>query len=223
MSSILKALKKVENDKKIGKPDQLGIDARILQDGYSNRFSRTAVSLIAIALFVCGSGAMYFYMKHGTTDVVAPQTPSPPSASTSQPPATEVTSPESKNSSAETVSPAHLSTKPLNASSRTSNDPVKPPRSPQLEKLPDIPPIPVSRPEPIPTTTPAIAVTRPKLTVNGIAFQEGGNDNLAIINGVTVSSGTIIEGVRVEDIQKDRVRFSQGGEKFEIILNKSNR
>lgn len=222
MSSILKALKKVEHDKKIGKPNQLGIDARILQDGYSNRFSRTAVSLIAIALFVCGSGAMYFYMKHGTTYVVAPQTPSPPSASTSQHPATEVTLPESKNSNAETVSPALLSTKPLNASSRTSNYPVKPPRPPQREKQPDIPPIPESRPEPI-STTPAIAVTRPKLTVNGIAFQEGGNDNLAIINGVTVSSGTIIEGVRVEDIQKDRVRFSQGGEKFEIILNKSNR
>jgi hypothetical protein len=32
----------------------------------------------------------------------------------------------------------------------------------------------------------------------------------------------VIEGARVEEIQKDRVRFSRGGERFEIILDKSN-
>ncbi len=63
----------------------------------------------------------------------------------------------------------------------------------------------------------------PHLTVNGIAYQEGGSDNLAVINGITVSNGAVIEGVKVEDIQKDRVQFSHDGEKFEIILNKSNR
>ena len=59
--------------------------------------------------------------------------------------------------------------------------------------------------------------------MNGIAFQEGSRDNMAMINGIAVSSGEMIEGVRVEDIQKNRVIFSQGGEKFEIRLNKSNK
>lgn len=222
MSSILKALKKVENDQKIGKPNLLGIDARILQEGSSTRFSRAAITLIAVALFVCGSGAMYFYLKHGAINAVAPQRPSPLPASTNKIPAFAIIPSESKNSSAETASPA-LSTKPLNAPSpsRTPNDPVKPSRSPQPEKQPEITPTPESRPTPQPS--PPVAVTTPKLTVNGIAFQEGSSDNMAIINGVTVSSGTVIEGVRVEDILKDRVRFSQGGEKFEIILNKSNK
>ena len=74
------------------------------------------------------------------------------------------------------------------------------------------PPVPA-----VPVVTPA----KPVLKVNGIAFQDGA-DSVAVINGITVSKGSVIEGVRVEEIQKDRVRFSRGEEKFDIILDKSN-
>lgn len=224
MSSILKALKKVEHDKIICRPDQLGIDSRILQDGSSNRFSRTAVSLIALALFVCGSGATYFYMKHNATDVVVPQTITSRTESYSQPPVPAVISPVLKSGTLRTTPPLLSPKAPpvIGAAIRLPNDPAKSIRSPQPGKQVEIAPIPESRPVSLPIA-PTSTVTRPSLTVNGIAYQDGGSDNLAVINGITVSSGAVIEGVRVEEIQKDRVRFSHDGEKFEIILNKSNR
>jgi type II secretory pathway component PulC len=76
----------------------------------------------------------------------------------------------------------------------------------------------VSLPAPV---APLVPPARPVLKVDGIAFQDGA-DSVAVINGVTVSNGSVIEGARVEEIQKDRVRFSRDGETFDIILDKSN-
>ncbi len=58
--------------------------------------------------------------------------------------------------------------------------------------------------------------------MEGIAFQDGGTDSVAVVNGAAVSKGSVIEGARVEEILKDRVKFSRGSEKFEIILDKTN-
>lgn len=71
---------------------------------------------------------------------------------------------------------------------------------------------------PLSAAPPKIAV----LKVDGIAFQDGTAEGVAVVNGVAVSKGSEIEGARVEEIQKDCVRFSRGAEKFEIILDKSN-
>ena len=226
MSSILKALKKLENDRSIGKPDQIKIDAKILQNDSSSRFSRTAVALIAVALFVCGSGAMYFFMKQKASDVVAPRTISPRTESNSQAQTSGMSPPEIKKEEHHLITTSPPSTRKIapafETHTRVPNDLTKisPPQKPE-KQFEAVPP-----PEPKPANTPMTstgAASRPTLTINGIAFQDGGSDNVAVINGSTVGVGTIIEGVKVEDIQKDRVRFSQGIEKFEIILNKSNR
>jgi type II secretory pathway component PulC len=66
-----------------------------------------------------------------------------------------------------------------------------------------------------------IVSARPVVRVNGIAFQDG-SDSVAVINGVPVSRGALIEGIKVEEIQRDRVQFSYDGEKFEVNLGKSN-
>jgi type II secretory pathway component PulC len=63
----------------------------------------------------------------------------------------------------------------------------------------------------------------PALRVNGIAFQDGGADSVAMINGVPVSSGSVIDGVKIEEIHKSKVIFSHNGERFEIPLGQSNR
>jgi hypothetical protein len=65
--------------------------------------------------------------------------------------------------------------------------------------------------------------TIPALRVNGIAFQVSGADNMAIINGTAVASGSTIEGVTVEEVRKDRVLFQFNGEKFEIHLGQTNK
>ncbi|MDA8429827.1 MAG: general secretion pathway protein GspB [Geobacteraceae bacterium] len=225
MSSILKALKKVENDKRICRPDQFGIDARILQDGSPARFTRISASLIAAALFLCGSGATYFFMRHDTTHLI-PQTPPPRSVSVPLVPVSDVVQP-GLGSRLVSSSPARRSSaKPasvVGAQARTTGAAVKLSRPTLPERQTDRAAASVSRPVTAPIATVSAVRNMPHLTVNGIAYQEGGSDNLAVINGITVSNGAVIEGVKVEDIQKDRVQFSHDGEKFEIILNKSNR
>ena len=226
MSSILKALRKLENDRSIGKPDQIKIDAKILQNDSSSRFSHTAVALIAVALFVCGSGAMYFFMKQKTSDVIAPRTISPRMESNSQVQTSVMPPPEIKIKEHNLITTSPPSTRQIapvfEAHKRVPNDLTKISQHPQSEKQLETAPLPEPKPANAPMTSTG-AASRPTLTINGIAFQDGGSDNMAVINGSTVGVGTIIEGVKVEDIQKDRVRFSQGIEKFEIILNKSNR
>jgi type II secretory pathway component PulC len=68
---------------------------------------------------------------------------------------------------------------------------------------------------------PLVTPVKPVLKVHGIAFQDGA-ESVAVINGIAVSKGSVIEGARVEEILKDRVRLSRGGETFEIILDKMN-
>ena len=230
MSSILKALKKLENDTSLYKPEQLKIDAKILQDGVSGSFSRTSIFMIAVALFVCGGGATFLYFNISSRHAITPQTISSGTESQSPSPGPSGISPLLKSVKVQATTP-EVSTPtislPVRKQTRLLKDPAQPSLSPRSKNQHvEVASPPELKPEakPVPASTaPVSAVSRPILTINGIAFQEGGSDNLAVINGVTVSNGAIIEGVKVEDIQKDRVRFSQGSEKFEIILNKLNR
>lgn len=229
MSSILKALKKLENDKSICKPEQLRIDSKILQDGSSTKFSRTALVLIAVSLFACGGSVTYFSMKRSISartegGIVSQASSLRGETHTMTPPLQPVV----KSEAFKTTTAPFLPAKPTSVIETRTHIPVDTLKTKQSQPANKViaSPLQVSLPESVPeskVSSPRIAVTRPVLTINGIAFQEGGNDNLAVINGITVSSGAMIEGVKVEGIQKDRVYFSQGGEKFEIILNKSIR
>jgi hypothetical protein len=228
MSSILNALKKLENDKASCKQVPLGIDSRILQESSPYKLSRTGMVLIAITLFICGGGAMYFYMKHNAIIHTAlPQTPSSYKESASQLLAPRITTPVLKNRTEQKISPAHVSkpTPVIGTQIRLSNnhDNVSQKSSHSSHPEQKLESVRASaEPKSVPTAPHTTAI-RPIFTVSGIAFQEGGNENMAVINGITVSNGTMLEGVKVEDIQRDRVRFSQGNEIFEIFLNKSTR
>lgn len=62
--------------------------------------------------------------------------------------------------------------------------------------------------------------TLPALTINGIASQKDDSSSIAVVNGVSVSEGSIIQGATVEKIFTDRIRFSQNGKSFEIPFGK---
>jgi len=227
MSSILKALKKLEQEKAARRPDSFRIDAEILRGGGQQRslFSKGA-SLAAIALFLCGVGATYLFMKHDQTpapvqqsqasknnglkgDSSAAATLSPVSAIPveephSGPPAKGIPGPEKSGHSQRSV----LQQQPARSVKSAETVPQAVTAEPGF----------VSPSAPV---APLVPPARPVLKVDGIAFQDGA-DSVAVINGVTVSKGSVIEGARVEEIQKDRVRFSRGGERFEVMLDKSN-
>ncbi|MBL0226458.1 MAG: hypothetical protein IPQ16_13075 [Geobacteraceae bacterium] len=224
MSSILKALKKLEHEKAVQKPGAFRIDADILRGDSTRKNFSTGVLLAAIAFFSCGVGATYFFMRHDTTIAVAPtsqvlrkerisETLSGPAAVdpvSSSPAAKPVLRPEEQQSRPT----AQLTDKP-----GPSARPLE--RQPHRVDLPSqkIPP----KPQPlIPVSTPEAMKVPAALKVDGIAFQDGTADSVAVVNGVAVSKGSLIEGARVEEVLKDRVKFSRGDEKFEIILERSN-
>jgi general secretion pathway protein B len=228
MSSILKALKKLEDDKATRQPDELKINAEILRGNDSPRYSSSGLLLTSLFFVTCGAGATYLYMKHDTNMI-------------SNTKATLQISADNK------PEPLLLKTIPV-TTSLVPHEPVK-----TSAKNPDLPQSRKPVPEVVPTSSTATTIRNkpvitpkrlqqeinatsavspqqptvqnkavPVLRVNGIAFQNSGTDNVAIINGTPVSSGTMVEGVKVEEILKDRVVFQRNGEKFEILLGQSN-
>lgn len=231
MSSILKALKKLEDEKAAHQPDTLKIDSDILRGEGSRRRSTTGLILAALLLFTGGSIATYLYMKKDSSPIiVSPQKPTEapakaetrPQPETPAPKATEIKTerlPESID-----VVPARRSqaAAPLPIHRKKQSTPAKPAAVnalPSGDKT-----VPEKKiPQTVPPVVPQTVRNIPLLRVNGIAHQGGAAENVAIINGVPVSDGAVIEGVKVEEIQKNRVRFSYEGETFEIALGKSNR
>ncbi|MFZ2949779.1 MAG: general secretion pathway protein GspB [Desulfuromonadaceae bacterium] len=228
MSSILKALKKLENEKTVRVPNSLKIDTDILKTVDSPRKS-SPYSLALLFLLVFGGGAavaLYFIKDTKAPQETATSQPAT-SAKTLQ---TKVPPPPIKP---ETL-PAEIVVVPARKEpsvevSRTQRN--KPPVAGKAAKVIDkrapkaaVADIPERRKAAdVAEKGAAPAAAVPSLRVNGIAFQNSGADSMAIVNGVPVSHGSVIEGTTVEEVRKDRVLFQQNGEKFEIMLGQSNR
>ncbi len=58
----------------------------------------------------------------------------------------------------------------------------------------------------------------PVLRVSGIAWNRDSTERIAVVNGMPVAEGTTIEGARVEEIMKDKVRFSFEKRTFEVAV-----
>src|ERR1039457_864748 len=54
------------------------------------------------------------------------------------------------------------------------------------------------------------------LKVNGIAFQDDPSESVAVVNGMLVKRGMSVDGARLEEIFPDRVRFSGKDGPFEV-------
>jgi general secretion pathway protein B len=227
MSSILKALKKLEHEKAVKKPDSFKIDAEILRGGSQRRVSSAGASLAALALFFSGVGATYLYMKyenksvqvhtpHLTSDeprgvavpAAIPVPVSPPVPITTQQPPRSVPILSFPDTSA--MSPRVVEKQQKQGKKTLELVPQTPPVEPQ-QVVPSLPQQAAQNVTPV----------KPVIKVHGIAFQDGA-ESVAVANGITISKGSIVEGAIVDEILKDRVKFSRGGEKFEVILDKSN-
>lgn len=70
----------------------------------------------------------------------------------------------------------------------------------------------VASTEPAKVVQKVVVVVWPKLTVTGLIGASRGSKSAAIINGQMVSSGSMIEGVKVEAIDRQGVQLSYEGE-----------
>jgi general secretion pathway protein B len=218
MSSILKALKKLEDDRATRRPDELKINSEILRSDDSRHFSSTSMLVISLLLIACGSGATYMYMKRDKAQEISNPKPFASVIKTEQLPPAVVVPSNQKQAAKTTIPKKHQTTIPAKTvpavtTTKTAKpvDASKPSEQANTSISPKVSP-------------PSVPVkTFPALRVDGIAFQDSSSESVAMINGVPVSSGSLIEGVKVEEIHKNRVGFSYNGEKFEIHLGQSNR
>ncbi|KAB0669689.1 hypothetical protein F6V30_12885 [Oryzomonas sagensis] len=222
MSSILKALKKLEEEKSARTPDALKIDSEILRGGSSSRFPYRNVILLAVLFFICGSLFTYLYVKRGANPAgtAAPTVPSPertipPRAAVTEAPGKVVPADRPRRQAQDAPAPVSVAA--------PHAKPPKPPKHPRAAL-----PATAGQAQPGAVAQPVVAVPSapsrriPTLRVDGIAYHFGSADSLAVVNGNTVFVGATVEGAKVEDIGKDHIRFSYGGEKFDVSLGKSN-
>jgi type II secretory pathway component PulC len=59
----------------------------------------------------------------------------------------------------------------------------------------------------------------PSLKLSGILWHEEPSERRAMINGIIMREGSVIEGVKVVEIHPTRVRLSHNGRPFEISIN----
>jgi len=71
-------------------------------------------------------------------------------------------------------------------------------------------------PEPAPKES---SSNPPSLKLSGILWHEEPSERRAMINGMILSEGSVIEGVKVLEIHPTRVRLSHNGRPFEISIN----
>lgn len=228
MSSILKALKKLEHEKSGRFPNLLKIDSDILRAADSTRsFSPSVLVLLFLLVFGGGAAVAFFFLKDTKTLTTAKPQPVITAKSLSSPVSAPVIKPETLPDEIVVV-PARrepsgeASRKQQQKSAAAGNvadsivkKPTRAAVSGVFEKAKEAT-------EAVKKELPAAAAV-PTLRVNGIAFQNSSADSMAIVNGVPVSSGSIVEGITVVEVRNDRVLFQRNGEKFEIKLGQSNR
>jgi type II secretory pathway component PulC len=74
----------------------------------------------------------------------------------------------------------------------------------------------------LPAQTPDKSNTTPlSLRISGIIWSEDPSKRVAVINGSSITEGSLIEGVEVVEIHPTRVRFSRNNQFFEIPLGGS--
>ncbi len=62
------------------------------------------------------------------------------------------------------------------------------------------------------------ATTLPSLNISAIVWYEEPSRRFAMINGLIVTEGSVVEGMKVEKIYPDRVRFLHRNQHFEIFI-----
>lgn len=229
MSSILKALKKLEVDNTTRWPGEYKINTEIVRSDTHSRLSPAVLLVTSVLLLAGGSAATFMYMNKDRTP--EPSLPKPVSIQKQNPP--HVSSSNIKTErlpEAQAVVPAkqlkaekadiprqRQPSVPTVTAPATNSRTVK---SFVASKPADVPSPGTKKSTPHPLPAPNKAV--PALRVNGIAFQDGGADSVAMINGEPFSSGAVVNGAKIEEIHKNKVRFSYNGEQFEIQLGQSN-
>jgi general secretion pathway protein B len=240
MSSILKALKKLEEEKYVRRDGKVDVVKGMLRSTPRHNGRPRWVLPVSIAGSACVAAIVTYLVMGAPSDRLRGSDPANPlqaaydddngKDSLLKPlpeKKTEAFRPMNEPSVAEApkavsrkkaVPPVAAPNRATRTSSRMPEIPVKPQPSAR-ERLPaDNPGIPASDPDK--TAQPSGTRQMPVLAVSGIAWQKDGSDRLAVVNGISVTEGMVVGGAVVEKIFQDKVRFSHGMRTFDVPVGR---
>lgn len=219
MSFILKALKKVEEEKAARSHQPPDINNALFvndtkPDKEAGRFRKSA---IIVFIFIAGSGITYVLINntsvfsHKTLKTNLPTNTTPLQAVPAQAPMIPTAGVDS--SGTQTPAPseniAKIEIKKAPVITEKTEDAIHEPgtRLP-ADKVPN-------------ARANRFSANPPQgLKVNGIAFQDDPAESVAVINGMLIKRGMSVDGARLEEIFPDKVRFSGKDGMFEVPLTK---
>lgn len=233
MSSILKALQKLEQDKETRKTREPDISSAIKMSGVRSKeypawlVPCIVVTVAAVSILVTFSLMGGFSSHKGSTLQTVQQSVQP------QQSPEIIQQPVPAASSRQSLLPPEQVPFPnppvrVPPAGKPLKIPVPAAPSPHESSAPSLPGEPtVSAPETTqderqPEITEEKPAAKPKLTVSGIAWQKDSASRIAVVNGSPVSEGSSVGGAKVEQIFPDRVKFFRGGTSFELFLNQEN-
>jgi len=233
MSSILKALKKLEEEKNLqDEQKEINVSREILKQTSGNRkiirwlwllASSAAIVIIILTVALLRKPSPNETGQAGKLPAAAGQ-PALPALPVEKLPA----APQASGSVTGIRPPSALpiNEPKLQPARQPLAQPVEAPRQPVAVQ-------PLAAPAPLaasPKAEPVVkAAARPAggseqpLTLSGIAWNKDSADRLAIINGHPIATGATINGALVEEILQDRVKLSRNGLTFELLIGRDAR
>jgi general secretion pathway protein B len=231
MSSILKALQKLERDKETRKTKEPDISTAIKMSGLSRKEQANKWLIPSLLAAVAALSILVTYSIMGGFSAgkqTASQAGQQHIAQQEKQPAKLQTEPQTAapEPSPAPIEPRTVTPEPVVKALENRPNPTKARAltAPLLSSQPA--PASPQQPEPVAQTMEPPAektVPKPRLKISGIAWQQDSASRIAVINGAAVSEGGNVDGAKVEQIFPDKVRFSQGGKAFEISLDHEGR
>jgi len=233
MSSILKALKKLEQEKNLHEESaNINVSREILKQGSGNRnMARWLWLLAGSAAVVIIILSVALLQKSAPKDAVK-SVEQPISGQPALSPVPEQKLPVSPENTGSVNRP---SAAPPRAADELKQKPApEPPAEAREHSLKNekttLPTATLPAGEP-PKTAPEVKAvparqassSGPTLTLSGIAWNKDSADRLAIINGQPTATGANVNGVIVEEILQDRVKLSHNGRIFELLIGRDAR
>ena len=233
MSSILKALKKLDDDLPRKRKTVIWSSGsasrktlRRLDIG-SGRSATVLWALLAIAIVVV-AGGLYLYLKPGpnghsemTGAVTRPISKPDPTVSAAKPapepppvvpapPQPKTAAPKPAPAPAPQPQPAATAAKPVPPLPAERTPAPPPRRPPQAEKKAARPSVPA---------TPSLPVLTSDLKLQAISWAPAAGDRLAVINGNIVREGVSLEGYVIVQINREEVKVRKGAEQWRLVFD----
>ena len=234
MSSILKALRKLEEEKSVRQESNVDIARDILRlpaRRSGNRSRLVSAGIIVICLTAGFAGFLFVagLPSSGIGDVPESLSRPLPTAHDAPPEGSQSALATSRVVPEEKIAEERIDRRPPVAVRERASlprvvplSPAAPPVSPHAaSSAPAEPPQgadSLNFPSP-PATGSAVPPSEPAFRLSGIAWQSDPEARLAVLNNLPVMQGTVIEGAVVEEILTDRIRLRRDGRALEILMD----